>query len=93
MAEKSKFTEEEMNKIKGFQRSYIDIQQSLGQLFIARIRLEQQLSSLDDGENELKNKFVEIQKGEREFIEKITEKYGDGTLDPETGTFISNKSE
>ena len=93
MAEEVKFTEEEMNKIKEIQQTYVDVQQSLGQLSVARIRLEQQLNSLDGGENELKNKFIETQKGEQEFIGGLTKKYGDGTLDPETGIFTSNKSE
>jgi len=93
MAEEIKFIEEEMNKIKEFQEIYINAQQALGQVSVAKIRLEQQLDSLNNTENEIKNKFTETQKNEQEFIGKITEKYGDGTLNPETGTFTPNKSE
>ena len=93
MAEEVKFTEEEMTKIKEIQQTYVEVQQSLGQLSVARLRLEQQLTSLNDGEDELRKRFIDTQSEEREFIDKITEKYGDGTLDPETGTFIPNKSE
>ena len=92
MSEEVKFTEEEMNSVNEFQKSYIDIQQSLGQLSITRIRLEQQLNLMDNSENELRDKFIETQTNEKQFIDKITEKYGDGTLDPETGVFTSNKS-
>ena len=92
MSEEVKFTEEEMNSVNEFQKSYIDIQQSLGQLSITRIRLEQQLNLIDNSENELRDKFIETQTNEKQFIDKITEKYGDGTLDPETGVFTSNKS-
>ena len=92
MSEEVKFTEEEMNSVNEFQKSYIDIQQSLGQLSITRIRLEQQLNLIDNSENELRDKFIETQTNEKHFIDKITEKYGDGTLDPETGVFTSNKS-
>ena len=91
MAEAIKFTEDEMKKIEEFQKTYVNIQQALGQVSVAEIRLNQQLKSLNDSENELKNKFVETQKNEKKFIDEITKKYGDGTLDPETGTFIPNK--
>tara|TARA_Y100001963_G_scaffold129375_1_gene184541 strand:+ start:299 stop:580 length:282 start_codon:yes stop_codon:yes gene_type:complete len=92
MAEEIKFTEEELKKVKEIQQTYIDVQQNLGQVSVTKMRLEQQLESLDNNEEELKSKFVETQKEERDFIGKITEKYGDGTLNPETGTFMPNKS-
>ncbi len=88
-----KFTEEEMTKIKEIQQIYIDAQQLLGQLSISRLRLEQQLDQLVVNENELKGRFIDNQKIEKKFIDEITEKYGDGTLNPETGIFTSNKSE
>ena len=91
MSEEIKFTKDEMKKIKEFQESYVTIQQNLGQLSIAELRLNQQIESLHKSEDELKNKFAETQKGEQKFIEEITKKYGDGTLNPETGTFIPNK--
>ena len=91
MAEEIKFTEDEMKKIKKFQESYVTIQQNLGQLSIAKLRLNQQLESLDKSKEDLQNKFTKTQKDEQKFIEEITKKYGDGTLNPETGTFIPNK--
>ena len=93
MAEEVKFTEEEMNKIKEFQQIYVNTQQSLGQLSVPKIRLEQQLENFDKTEDDLREKFFKTQKDEQKFIEEITKKYGDGTLDPETGKFIPNKSQ
>ena len=46
MAEETKFTEDEMKKIKEFQQTYVNIQQALGQVSVAEIRLNQQLDSL-----------------------------------------------
>ena len=91
MTEEIKFTEDEMKKIKEFQESYVTIQQSLGQISISELRLNQQLKALGESEIELKNKFVEVQQDEKSFIEEITKKYGDGTLDPNSGQFIPNK--
>ena len=53
MPEEIKFTEEEMNKVKGFQKKYFDIQSSFGQIHIARLRLEEQLLSLDKSVNDI----------------------------------------
>ena len=91
MSDPIKFTEDEMKKIKEFQESYVTIQQNLGQISIAELKLNQQLKALGESEIELKNKFVEVQQDEKSFIEEITKKYGDGTLDPNSGTFIPNK--
>jgi predicted nuclease with TOPRIM domain len=86
-----KFTEDEMKELKDIQTSYVEVQGNLGQLAVAKLRLEQQLESLSNAEIELKVKFKDIQTNEQKFVDSITEKYGDGTLDPESGTFISNK--
>jgi|TARA_R100000234_G_scaffold79860_1_gene50032 predicted nuclease with TOPRIM domain len=91
MSDPIKFTEDEMKKIKEFQESYVTIQQNLGQISISELRLNQQLKALGESEVELKNKFVEVQQDEKSFIEEITKKYGDGTLDPNSGQFIPNK--
>jgi len=91
MSDPIKFTEDEMKKIKEFQESYVTIQQNLGQISIAELKLNQQLKALGESEIELKNKFVEVQQDEKSFIEEITKKYGDGTLDPNSGQFIPNK--
>ena len=91
MSDPIKFTEDEMKKIKEFQESYVTIQQNLGQISIAELKLNQQLKALGESEIELKNKFVEVQQDEKSFIEEITKKYGNGTLDPNSGQFIPNK--
>ena len=86
----TKFSEEEMEVVKEIQQKYVDVQHKLGQLSVARIRLVQQLEALDNSESELKQSFVETQKSEKEFISSITEKYGDGVLNPTTGEYNTN---
>tara|TARA_Y100001963_G_C6686672_1_gene402554 strand:- start:520 stop:828 length:309 start_codon:yes stop_codon:yes gene_type:complete len=83
----NKFTEDEMKVVKEIQNKYVTIQHQFGQLSIARLRLEQQLSSLDETEENLSNDFVKTQEEESEFIKSVTEKYGDGILDPNTGIY------
>ena len=64
----------------------MNIQNAFGQLKLAQIRLDEQEIDLEES---LKN----IQSDEKKFLDGITEKYGQGTLNPETGVFTPNKSE
>ena len=92
MATDTKFSQEEMDKIKEIQSSYVGVQQAFGQLEVNRIRLEQQLDSTQQASVELREKFSEVQDNEQKFIEELNKKYGDGSLDLESGTFTPNKS-
>jgi len=88
MADKEvKFTEDEMSQLTELQQTYAAVQNTLGQLSVSRIRLSQELGSLDEAENKLRNDFVETQQKERDFVQEINKKYGDGNLDLNTGVF------
>jgi predicted nuclease with TOPRIM domain len=82
-----KFSEEEMKVVKEIQQKYIDVQHQLGQLSVAEIRLNQQLEALGNSKESLNDKFIETQSEEKDFIKNITEKYGEGILDPQTGNY------
>ena len=85
LEEKNKFTEEELKQVQIIQQSYQNIQIQFGQLKMNQIRLDEQEVELEDS---LKN----IQSEEKKFLDGITEKYGEGTLNQETGVFTPNKS-
>ena len=87
MAEETKFTKEEMKIISEIQEKYLDIQQKLGQISLSKLKLEQQVQAIDKVEKELLENFKKTQKEEKDFVDGITKKYGDGTLDPESGIF------
>ncbi len=86
MPEEVKFTEEELTQVQNIQKAYVNIQQSFGQLKLAELKLKEQ-------EDELTNNLSNIQTEEKKFLDSITKKYGTGTLNPETGLFVPNKSE
>jgi hypothetical protein len=86
MSEEIKFNDEELQELKKIQDSYLGVQNNFGQLKMAMFRLEQQEVDLED-------KLKAIQENEDKFLNKITDKYGQGTLNPETGVFTPNKSE
>ena len=88
MPEEVKFTEEELTQVQNIQKSYVSVQNQFGQLKLAQIRLDEQ-------EVDLEEALKSIQSEEKTFLDGITEKYGQGTLNPETGVFTpaENKSE
>ena len=87
MAEETKFTKEEMKIISEIQEKYLEIQQKLGQVSLSKLKLEQQVEAIDKVEKEILENFKKTQKEEKDFVDGVTKKYGDGTLDPESGIF------
>mgnify|MGYP001329367652 FL=1 len=87
MAEDKKFTKEEMKKLEDIQKKYASIQLKLGQLGFTKIRLENEIQAVNESEAKLKSDFNETQKNEQLFMDEVTKKYGEGVLDPKTGTF------
>ena len=85
MPEEVKFTEEELKQVQNIQASYQNIQNQFGQLKMAQIRLDEQ-------EIELENSLKSLQEKESKFLDGITDKYGQGSLNPKTGVFTPNKS-
>ena len=86
MPEEVKFTEEELTQVQNIQKSYQNVQSQFGQLKLAQIRLDEQ-------EVDLEEALKAIQSEEKKFLDGITDKYGQGTLNPETGVFTPTQSE
>ena len=94
MADKEvKFSEDEMKQIGDLQKTYVNLQNILGQLGVSRIRMEQQLNDLNSSEEQIKIQFVETQQKERDFVQSINKKYGDGNLDLSSGVFTPKPTE
>tara|TARA_R100000664_G_C2709346_1_gene106725 strand:- start:129 stop:389 length:261 start_codon:yes stop_codon:yes gene_type:complete len=86
MPEEVKFTEDEIKQVKNIQSNYVSIQAQFGQLKLSQIRLDEQEVELEEGLKSLQN-------DEKKFLDEITKKYGQGSLNSETGVFTPNKSE
>lgn len=89
----TKFTQEEMDKLKSFQDRYLGAQASFGNVKVAKIRVRQELESIEQNETQIEKEFKELQTEELQFMDDMTKKYGDGQLNPSTGVFTANKSE
>ena len=81
MANKSiKFTEEEVQSLQNLQRTYQQITLAFGQLAVSKLALEERDANLKDMLADTKGK-------ENELAKSLTEKYGKGSLNIETGEF------
>ena len=76
-----KFTEEEMEKINEFKGIYDTITISYGRLAMDKLVLE-------DTEKDIKTKYNETRIEEQKFVKSLSDKYGQGNLNMETGVFI-----
>ena len=79
-----KFTSEELKRIQDHQDKLNRIQVQFGQLAMTKIRLENQ-------ENYLKEQLTLLNKEEANIAKDLTDKYGKGSLDIETGKFTPIK--
>ncbi len=77
-----KFTEEELKDLKNLQSEMDSITISFGQVAIQREMLEAQ-------EKLLKSNFIKLKTQEAELAKSLSDKYGKGTLDIESGEFTS----
>jgi small-conductance mechanosensitive channel len=82
-----KFTDDELKSIQELSQKSNDITNRFGQLAIAKINLEKQSESVESEEFKLHGELEALRKEEQETLNKITEKYGPGSLDPQTGVF------
>ena len=75
------FSEEELKEIKDLRMSLNTLTFQLGQVYIEKMKIEEQ-------ENIFKNQLKDLEKKEISIAKKLTSKYGKGSIDTETGTFI-----
>ena len=87
MPKEIKFTEDELKSVGDLQVKYNTITNKFGQLAIAKLNLEKQQESVEEEEFKVHEELESVRAEEQEVLTGITEKYGPGTLDPQTGVF------
>lgn len=90
MAKKSKevkFTKKEINSLQQLRSDYANVELSLGKLEIARMQSEQQLDNIENNKLRLETQYTTLQRTESQIVSELTEKYGVGNLDINTGKF------
>ena len=80
MAEDIKFTDDELKSIEDIRLKYAEITQRFGQISLTEYNLGKQ-------KEQTHKDFENVRAEEQKVLNGITEKYGPGTLDPNTGVF------
>jgi hypothetical protein len=78
MPEVKKLSEEEVQQIKEIKQEYTSLALALGDLELQKANLDKEKTRLLNHQDQLGNKEVELAK-------KLTEKYGNGSINIETG--------
>jgi hypothetical protein len=85
--ENIKLTEQELQQIQDLRVKYANITAQLGQLKVEQILVNKQLTRLNELEMTFIKDYEQTQTEEDQFAKVITEKYGVGDVDLETGIF------
>ena len=88
--ESTKFTDEELKSLQELQNTYASITTQFGQVRVSRLNLERQLNGLDEAEASLEESWDKNRQVESDLVKILNEKYGPGSLNPQTGEFTPN---
>jgi hypothetical protein len=88
MAEPIKFTDEEINEINELRFEVGGVFTELGRTQVEKTR---RLSEIEQIENTLLEQYKELVTKEETLFKGLTEKYGEGDYDPNTGIFTPNQ--
>lgn len=90
--ESKDFTQEDIATVKGLQSGYARTTAQIGQVEIELHLLQKRLKSMHELRDTLFEEYAKLQIQEKELIDSLNEKYGDGVLDLDSGKFIPAKS-
>ena len=88
--EKKMFTQEEIDNIKSIQEKYNTLGVQLVQLKLALKGAMEYVESLQLQESAIELQILETNDEEKQLAATLDEKYGQGSLDLETGEFTPN---
>lgn len=83
MLNQIKFEDQELNQLKDLQSEYQKLVYSWGQL-----QMEKRI--IENKEKEITSIYDSLNLKERELLDNLNKKYGDGSLNLENGTFTPN---
>ena len=92
MAKETKFSEEELKNINEVADGYSNLQTELGNLGVQKILVDERIQAIQKREEEIREEWKKTQLSEQELVKTLSDKYGEGTLDPKTGNFIPTET-
>jgi lipid II:glycine glycyltransferase (peptidoglycan interpeptide bridge formation enzyme) len=87
MPEPIKFTDEEVKDLRYIQGKFQDKLVKFGQIHLETIELQERLDLLKKEQEKHRTEYIQLQQSEEELMNKLTKKYGNGSLNIRDGTF------
>tara|TARA_R100000008_G_scaffold77387_1_gene57791 strand:+ start:1221 stop:1526 length:306 start_codon:yes stop_codon:yes gene_type:complete len=87
-----KFTDDELKSLQEVQQGYQDMQVKMGGLKMQQIAHERNADRLAELEEALMTELQELNEKETGTAQELNDKYGPGSLNPETGVFTPQEA-
>lgn len=91
MSETIKMTDSEVAEIRMLQTKFQEKKFFFGQLYLEKRQIEDALKKVAEAEAKANNEWDNLLKMENDLINGLLKKYGEGQLDLNAGTFITEK--
>ncbi len=82
------FQTDDVQAVKDLQSRYATNTAQIGQVEVELHLLKRRLVQIEELRTNLFNTYDDLQKEEKELVENLNQKYGDGVLDLDSGKFI-----
>ena len=89
MSETKKLTEQELSEVVELRKEFSRIALSLGDIEIKKKKLNDELNIIDNEKNILLSKIDDLDKKEEELSKMLTNKYGEGSINLDTGEIVT----
>lgn len=86
------FEQQDIESVKDLQSKYAATTARIGQVEVELHLLTNKLDELREFRETLFNTYTELQETEKQLVEMLNEKYGDGVLDLDSGRFIPSNT-
>lgn len=87
MSETQKFTDEEVQQVRSLQSRYSEVVAQMGYARVERLKTKARLDEIEKRELDLETAYKELNSQELQLIDSLQNKYGEGVLDIQSGTF------
>lgn len=87
MSEIQKFTDEEVQQVRSLQGKYSEVVAQMGYARVERLKTKSRLEEIEKRELDLETAYKELNSQELQLIDSLQNKYGEGVLDIQSGTF------
>lgn len=86
------FQVDDVQAVKDLQSRYATNTAQIGQVEVELHLLKRRLTQIEELRTNLFTTYDELQKEEKQLVESLNQKYGDGVLDLDSGRFIPSAS-